>query len=97
MTPIDPAPAMYEIPEAMLAEFCKRRTSPAAPVGRTAVLVGETSPLGENSHPMTTRRNHYVPVWHQKGFVSADPPRLFYLARSGTPIAGEHRAKPPSR
>jgi hypothetical protein len=28
---------------------------------------------------MTTRCNHYVPVWYQKGFVSADPPRLFYL------------------
>jgi hypothetical protein len=28
---------------------------------------------------MTTRRNHYVPVWYQKGFVSADPPRLYYL------------------
>jgi hypothetical protein len=28
---------------------------------------------------MTTRRNHYVPVWYQKGFVSADSPRLFYL------------------
>ena len=28
---------------------------------------------------MTTRRNHYVPVWYQKGFVSIDPPRLYYL------------------
>jgi hypothetical protein len=28
---------------------------------------------------MTTRRNHYVPVWYQKGFISADPPRLYYL------------------
>jgi hypothetical protein len=28
---------------------------------------------------MTTRHNHYVPVWYQKGFVSADPPRLYYL------------------
>jgi len=28
---------------------------------------------------MTTRRNHYVPVWYQKGFVSAAPPRLYYL------------------
>jgi hypothetical protein len=27
----------------------------------------------------TTRRNHYVPVWYQKGFVSADPRRLFHL------------------
>lgn len=28
---------------------------------------------------MTTHRNHYVPVWYQKGFVSVDPPRLYYL------------------
>ena len=28
---------------------------------------------------MTTRRNHYVPVWYQKGFVGVDPPRLYHL------------------
>lgn len=28
---------------------------------------------------MITRRNHYVPVWYQRGFVNADPPRLYYL------------------
>lgn len=28
---------------------------------------------------MTTRRNHYVPIWYQKGFVRATPPRLHYL------------------
>ncbi len=31
------------------------------------------------SQPTTTRRNHYVPVWYQKGFVSGNPPRLWYL------------------
>jgi hypothetical protein len=33
----------------------------------------------EGIQPMTTRRNHYVPVWYQKGFVSGSPPRLLYL------------------
>jgi hypothetical protein len=37
---------------------------------------------------MTTRRNHYVPVWYQKGFVSIDPPRLYYLDLN--PEAAEH-------
>jgi hypothetical protein len=44
---------------------------------------------------MTTRRNHYVPVWYQKGFVSADPPRLFYLDLDPQP--GEmHRGGQPA-
>lgn len=28
---------------------------------------------------MTTRRNHYVPVWYQKGFLGADQSQLHYL------------------
>lgn len=28
---------------------------------------------------MTTRRNHYVPVWHQKGFLANGESRLHYL------------------
>jgi hypothetical protein len=28
---------------------------------------------------MTTRRNHYVPVWHQKGFFGASQSQLHYL------------------
>jgi hypothetical protein len=28
---------------------------------------------------VTTRRNHYVPVWYQKGFSSVSPARLHYL------------------
>src|SRR5436190_988716 len=34
-----------------------------------AVLSGE----GEDCGPMTTRRNHYVPVWYQKGVAGVDP------------------------
>src|SRR5882762_6508896 len=41
--------------------------------------VGEAPPLGENSYPMTTRRNHYVPVWYQKAFGTTDPSRLCCL------------------
>lgn len=28
---------------------------------------------------MTTRRNHYVPVWYQKGFGNTDPSRIYCL------------------
>jgi hypothetical protein len=31
--------------------------------------------------PMTTRRNHYVPVWYQKGFLGGQS-RLHYLTRT---------------
>jgi len=44
---------------------------------------------GGNSGLMTTRRNHYVPVWYQKGFVSVDRPRLCYLDLNPKP--GEQR------
>lgn len=52
------------------------------------VSIGEAWLLAENSQCMTTRRNHYVPVWYQKGFVSTDPPRLYYLDLKAEP--GEH-------
>lgn len=42
---------------------------------------------------MTARRNHYVPVWYQKGFASIDPPRLFYLDLSPKPGAQRHGAQ----
>jgi hypothetical protein len=34
--------------------------------------------------PMTTRRNHYVPVWYQKGFLSAGQSQLHYLDLSAS-------------
>ncbi len=44
---------------------------------------------------MTTRRNHYLPVWYQKGLVSVDSPRLFYLHLDPQP--GERdRGEPPA-
>lgn len=41
--------------------------------------MGETPPLRENPFSMTTRRNHYVPVWYQKEFGNTDPSRLYCL------------------
>ena len=42
---------------------------------------------------MTTRRNHYVPVWYQKGFVSVDPPRLYYLDLNPEPAEQRRGAR----
>lgn len=46
---------------------------------RIRPAVDAAPPLGENSYPMTTRRNHYVPVWYQKDFGNTDPSRLYCL------------------
>lgn len=43
---------------------------------------------------MTTRRNHYVPVWYQKGFVSIVPPRLYYLDLNPEPAEQGRGARP---
>lgn len=43
---------------------------------------------------MTTRRNHYVPVWYQKGFASIDPPRLYYLDLNPDPAEQGRGARP---
>jgi hypothetical protein len=43
---------------------------------------------------MTTRRNHYVPVWYQKGFVSVDPPRLYHLDLHPEPAETGRRTRP---
>ncbi len=43
---------------------------------------------------MTTRRNHYVPGWYQKGFANVDPPRLYYLNLNPEPAEQGHCAPP---
>ncbi|MDK7104108.1 hypothetical protein, partial [Enterobacter hormaechei] len=34
----------------------------------------------------TTRENHYVPVWHQKGFMDGRDNHLCYLTRREFPL-----------
>jgi hypothetical protein len=43
---------------------------------------------------MTTHRNHYVPVWYQKGFVSIVPPRFYYLDLNPEPAEQGRGARP---
>jgi hypothetical protein len=50
---------------------------------------------------MTTRRNHYVPVWYQKDFGNTDPPRIYCLdlgpQEPAAPAGGPHGARRPDQ
>jgi Protein of unknown function (DUF4238)/SEC-C motif len=53
--------------------------SGATPAADSDEMSGRGAAIGGKFIPMTTRRNHYVPVWYQKAFGDTDPARLYCL------------------